>query len=70
MIDRQKQTMEDEQYFNRMGEDEVLDDQGRKVTREIIKNKGLTRNRRKDQRNSRVKHKEKYRKALTKMKSL
>jgi U3 small nucleolar RNA-associated protein 3 len=38
----------------------------RKVTREILKNKGLVRNRRKDKRNSRVKHKKKYEKALIK----
>ena len=49
-----------------MGIDEIEDDKARKVTRDILKNKGLTRNRRKDQRNSRVKHKEKYRKALVK----
>ena len=43
-----------------MGLDELKDDQTRKVTREILKNKGMVRNRRKDKRNSRVKHKNKY----------
>ncbi len=42
----------------------------RKVTREILKNKGLVRNRRKDKRNSRVKHKKKYEKAMSSQKSL
>jgi hypothetical protein len=31
-----------------MGLDEIEENKGRKVTREIIKNKGLTRKRRKD----------------------
>lgn len=49
-----------------MGLEEVKEDATRKVTREILKNKGLVRSRRKDKRNSRVKHKVKYEKALGK----
>ena len=41
----------------------------RNVGYDIIKNKGLTRKRKKIDRNSRVKHKEKYRKALIKHRS-
>lgn len=68
----QKQQMTDQiqqqkdKHFRQMGLEEVKEDATRKVTREILKNKGLVRSRRKDKRNSRVKHKVKYEKALGK----
>lgn len=55
-----KKEEEKEKYFRQMGLDELEEDETRHVTREMLKNKGLVRNRRKDKRNSRVKHKHKY----------
>merc|ERR1712147_547879 len=49
--------------------DEEIDEEGkRKITYEMEKNKGLTRKRRKELRNPRVKHKMKFKKAKIKHK--
>lgn len=47
----------------------VPEDEGRKITYEMLKNKGLIRKRKKIDRNARVKHRMKYKKSLNKLKS-
>lgn len=59
-------------YFHRtVYEEEMLPDGSkRQINYEILKNKGLTPHRKKEQRNPRVKHRNKYEKAKKKIKSI
>jgi U3 small nucleolar RNA-associated protein 3 len=59
-------------YFHRIVyEEETLPDGSkRQINYEILKNKGLTPHRKKDQRNPRVKHRKKFEKAKKKIKSI
>jgi hypothetical protein len=46
-----------------------VDNEGRKINYRMLKNKGLIRNRRKDEGNARLQLKKKYKKAIVKLKS-
>ena len=61
--------IEKEQFFNEIKVAKVEENEGRKITYEMLKNKGLTRKRKKVDRNSRVKLRMKFGKSMNKLKS-
>lgn len=68
-IKKNEKNQQKEALFNEIQLKTVPEDEGRKITYEMLKNKGLIRKRKKIDRNARVKHRMKYKKSLTKLKS-
>ena len=68
-LKKQKKKIEKEQFFNEIKLTKVNEDEGRKISYEMLKNKGLTRKRKKVDRNSRVKLRQKFGKTMNKLKS-
>jgi U3 small nucleolar RNA-associated protein 3 len=68
-LKKKKKKIEKDQFFNEIKLAKVNEDEGRKITYEMLKNKGLTRKRKKVDRNSRVKLRMKFGKSMNKLKS-
>ena len=66
--DSEQENANDEEEMNEDGEGDEDDDERRQITYQMAKNKGLTPYRKKELRNPRVKHRNKFRKALIRRK--
>ena len=68
-LKKKTKEIQKEQFFNEIKLSKVDENEGRKITYEMLKNKGLTRKRKKIDRNSRVKLRMKFGKSMNKLKS-